>query len=126
VAAVTDAELHAQRLDGQVVLSIHGEIDLENAGRARERIVRAVPSGAQGIVLDLTNVSHLDSAGVRLLFDLARRLRERRQELAVVAPSQSLLRDVLAVVSLDRVAAVAETLDEALAGLRQWEEELGP
>ena len=123
---MTDAELHAQRLDGQVVLSVHGEIDLENAGRARERIVSAVPSGAQGIVLDLSNVSHLDSAGVRLLFDLARRLRERRQELAVVAPSQSLLRDVLAVVSLDRVAAVAETLDEALAGLRQWEEELGP
>ena len=123
---MTDAELHAQRLDGQVVLSVHGEIDLENAGRARERIVRAVPSGARGIVLDLTNVSHLDSAGVRLLFDLARRLHERRQELAVVAPSQSLLRDVLAVVSLDRVAAVAETLDEALAGLRQWEEELGP
>ena len=123
---MTDAELHAQRLDGQVVLSIHGEIDLENAGRARERIVRAVPSGAQGIVLDLTNVSHLDSAGVRLLFDLARRLHERRQELAVVAPSQSLLRDVLAVVSLDRVAAVAETLDEALAGLRAWEDELDP
>lgn len=123
---MTDAELHAQRLDGQVVLSVHGEIDLENAGRARERIVRAVPSGAQGIVLDLTNVSHLDSAGVRLLFDLARRLHERRQELAVVAPSQSLLRDVLAVVSLDRVAAVAETLDEALAGLRAWEDELGP
>ena len=123
---MTDAELHAQRLDGQVVLSVHGEIDLENAGRARERIVRAVPSGAQGIVLDLTNVSHLDSAGVRLLFDLARRLHERRQELAVVAPSQSLLRDVLAVVSLDRVAAVAETLDEALAGLREWDGELGP
>ena len=123
---MTDAELHAQRLDGQVVLSVHGEIDLENAGRARERIVRAVPSGAQGIVLDLTNVSHLDSAGVRLLFDLARRLRERRQELAVVAPSQSLLRDVLAVVSLDRVAAVAETLDEALAGLREWDGEPGP
>ena len=123
---MTDAELHAQRLDGQVVLSVHGEIDLENAGRARERIVRAVPSGAQGIVLDLTNVSHLDSAGVQLLFDLARRLQERRQELAVVAPSQSLLRDVLAVVSLDRVAAVAETLDEALAGLRAWEDELGP
>jgi anti-anti-sigma factor len=126
VAGVTDAELHAQRLDGQVVLSVTGEIDLENAGRARERIVSSVPSGAQGIVLDLSNVSHLDSAGVRLLFDLARRLRDRRQELAVVAPSHSLLRDILAVVSLDRVATVTETLDEALAGLRAWDGELGP
>ena len=47
---MTDAELHAQRLDGQVVLSVHGEIDLENAGRARERIVRAVPSGEKFVL----------------------------------------------------------------------------
>jgi anti-anti-sigma factor len=123
---VTDAELYASSLDGQVVLTVRGEIDLENAGRARERIVSEVPSDAQGIVLDLSKVSHLDSAGVRLLFDLARRLRDRRQELAVVAPAQSLLRDILAVVALDRVASVTETLDEALAGLREWDGELGP
>jgi anti-anti-sigma factor len=122
---VTDADLHAQRLDGQMVLSVRGEIDLENAGRARERIVGAVPTGTRGLVLDLSDVSHLDSAGIRLLFDLARRLRDRRQELAVVAPAQSLLRDVLAVVALDRVAAVAATLDEALAGLRAGEGERG-
>ena len=111
---MTDAELHAQRLDGQVVLSVHGEIDLENAGRARERIVRAVPSGAQGIVLDLTNVSHLDSAGVRLLFDLAARLDERRHDLAIVVARDSLLREVVDVVRLDRVATVVDTVDEAL------------
>jgi hypothetical protein len=30
------------------------------------------------------------------------------------------------VVSLDRVATDTETLDEALAGLRAWDGELGP
>jgi anti-anti-sigma factor len=111
---VTDAEVHSQRLDGRVVVSLSGEIDLENAGRARNRIVRELTDVRRGVVLDLTGVSYLDSAGVRLLFDLAGRLRERRQQLAVVAPLQSLARDVLRVVSLESVVLVADTLDEAL------------
>jgi stage II sporulation protein AA (anti-sigma F factor antagonist) len=118
VAAVTDAELHSQRLDGGLVLSLSGEIDLENAGRARERIVDEVGDGRRRVVLDLSGVSHLDSAGVRLLFDLAGRMEERRQELAVVAPLKSLPRDVLSVVALETVVPVADTLDEALGRVR--------
>jgi len=115
---VTDAELHSQRLDGGLVLSLSGEIDLENAGRARERIVDEVGDGRRRVVLDLSGVSHLDSAGVRLLFDLAGRMEERRQELAVVAPLKSLPRDVLSVVALETVVPVADTLDEALGRVR--------
>ena len=115
---MTRAELHSQRLDGGVVLSLSGEIDLENAGRAREQIVDELGDVRRGVVLDLTGVSHLDSAGVRLLFDLAGRMQERRQELAVVAPSQSLARDVLRVVALESVVPIADTLDEALGRVR--------
>jgi len=115
---VTEAALHSQRLDGGVVLSLSGEIDLENAGRARDRIVDELRDLRNGVVLDLTGISHLDSAGVRLLFDLAGRMQERRQELAVVAPTQSLARDVIRVVALDSVVPVAETLDEALGRVR--------
>ena len=115
---MTDAALHSQRLDGGVVLSLSGEIDLENAGRARDRIVDELGDVRDGVVLDLTGISHLDSAGVRLLFDVAGRLQERRQELAVVAPPRSLARDVIRVVALESVVPVAETLDEALGRVR--------
>ena len=50
---MTEADVHAQSLDGTVVLTLCGEIDLENAGRMRERIAAAVPHTAQGIVVDL-------------------------------------------------------------------------
>ena len=115
---MTDAELHSQRLAGGTVLSLSGEIDLENAGRARDRIVDQLGDERDGVVLDLSGVSHLDSAGVRLLFDLAGRMSERRQELAVVAPMDSLARDVLKVVALESVVPVADTLEEALGRVR--------
>jgi anti-anti-sigma factor len=111
---VTEAHLHAQRFDDRVVVSINGEIDLENAGRTRDGIVKAVSGTPRRIVLDLSDVGHIDSAGIRLLFDLAGRLEERRLSLAIVAPSKSLLREVLEVVRLERVAAVVESLDDAL------------
>ena len=111
---MTEADLHAHSLDGHIVLSLRGEIDLENAGRMHERIVNAVPHTTQGIVVDLTAVSHMDSAGVRLLFDLAARLGERRLDVAIVAPPATLLREVLDVVRLDSVATLVESLDEAL------------
>ena len=96
------------------MLTVCGEIDLENAGRMRERIAAAVPHPAQGIVVDLSGVSHIDSAGIRLLFDLASRLGERRLGVAIVAPSHTLLRELLDVVRLSSVATVFETVDEAL------------
>ena len=65
-------------------------------------------------MLDLAQVTHVDSAGVRLLFDLAGRLGERRLEVAIVVPSGSLLREVIEVVRLESVVAVVESVDEAL------------
>ena len=123
---MTDATLHSQRIDGGVVLSLSGEIDLENAGRARDRIVDELGSGRNGVVLDLTGISHLDSAGVRLLFDLAGRMQEHRQQLAVVAPPDTLARDVLRVVSLETVVPVTDTLDEALGHVRHRPSSAGP
>jgi anti-anti-sigma factor len=111
---MTEAQLHSQSLEERVVVSIRGEIDLENAGRARDRILTAIPRAARGLVLDLSQVTHMDSAGVRLLFDLAGRLGERRLDVTIVAPVNSLLREVFEVVRLESVVAVVSSVDEAL------------
>jgi anti-anti-sigma factor len=111
---MTEAQVHSQILEDRVVVSISGEIDLENAARVRDRIFSAISRAARGLVLDLSQVTHMDSAGVRLLFDLAGRLDERRMDVTVVAPADSLLREVIEVVRLESVVAVAESVDEAL------------
>lgn len=111
---MTDAELTVDRGDGGVVVTLAGEVDLANVDGIRERIEVEVENASWALILDLSPLRYLDSAGVRLLFELSSRLADRRQELIVVAPEGTTPRGVLNLVSIDRVARLAESLDEAL------------
>ena len=78
--------------------------------RSAHRLRRhAVTNRARGLVLDLSAVTFLDSTGLRLVFRLARRLRDRQQSLRLVVPEGARISRVL---SLSGVAAVAEIVSE--------------
>jgi anti-anti-sigma factor len=72
-----------------------GEIDLSNVDALASSLRATVPNTAAGLVLDLTRVTYLDSTGIRLLFELARELADRQQDVQVVSPHASPLRRVL-------------------------------
>jgi anti-sigma B factor antagonist len=54
-----------QRPDGTAVLTAVGEIDMSNAGQLRDALAQA---GGAPLVIDLTSVEYLDSAGLTVLF----------------------------------------------------------
>jgi len=68
-------------------------------------------------VVDFTGLEFIDSSGIAMLFNLARRLGSRRQELHVVAVGGTPVARVLEIVEFDRAAPVHETRDAALAQL---------
>ena len=105
-----------------MIASLEGEIDLSNAEALRHQIVEAVPNHAFGLVVDLTGVSYLDSSGVRLLFDTARRLERRQQRLATISPAASPVRELLVMVGGANRLGLHESLDDALAWVRAHEE----
>jgi anti-sigma B factor antagonist len=98
------AELDVEDRDGVRVARIEGELDLSNVVDVGEALVASVDADAIGLVLDMTGLRHIDSAGVRMLFDLRRRLVQRRQALALAVPERARIRDVL------DLAAVGETV----------------
>jgi anti-sigma B factor antagonist len=98
---------------GVVLARLAGEVDLANAHDLEETIVAAVPNTALGMVLDLTTVTYLDSAGVLLLLDLVSRFQWRGQELALVAPAESRVRRVLSLAGTEGVVVLDTTTDEA-------------
>jgi anti-anti-sigma factor len=101
---------------GEVVIArVTGELDLAGAPSTGEAIGEAVPASARGLVVDFTGLEFIDSSGIAMLFNLARRLGSRRQELRVVAVDGKPVARVLEIVEFDRAAPVHETLDEALA-----------
>jgi anti-anti-sigma factor len=112
---VTSAEVSIERRDGTVVAHLSGEVDMTNSARVREELLISVPNDALALVVDLNGCRYLDSAAIEVLFDLARRLGRRRQELRLVLPQTSPLARVLTFTDVQSVAGMHETLDSALA-----------
>jgi anti-anti-sigma factor len=92
------------------VVRLTGEIDRANAGELERRLYALVPDP---VVIDLSGLAFLGSAGLQVLFALA----QRCERLAVVAPRRSAFRRALEVAELGRVAHLADTLEAALAHL---------
>ena len=97
------------------VASVRGELDISNSAATGEAIATDITSEARGLIVDFTDLSFLDSSAVSMLFNLARRLSERRQELRVVAPRDAAVARVLDIVEFNSAASVHETVDDALA-----------
>ena len=111
--AVVESEPHGDH----VVVRISGELDVFNAEPATKEIEQAIPTGAHGAAIDLTEVSFLDSTAIRKLFGLTARLAERRQRTVIVTPDGSTVQRTLQLVAFSRAAPMHETLDEALEAL---------
>jgi len=101
-----------------VVARVAGEVDLSNAGDLQQSMLDAVPNTAEGMVVDLSVVSYLDSSGIRMLGEIGERLGWREQRFAVVAPTGSRVRSVLTIAGAESVVPVEDSLDTALERVR--------
>lgn len=101
-----------------VVARLAGEVDLSNAGDLQQSMLDAVPNTAEGMVVDLSVVSYLDSSGIRMLGEMAERLNWREQRFAVVAPEGSRVRGVLTIAGAEAVVPYEDSLEAALDRVR--------
>ena len=109
------AEL-ALTVEGDVpVAALEGEVDMSNARDLRDSLLEAVTNHAPGLVIDLTRTTYLDSAGIHVVFDLARKLQARQQQLRLVVPSGATIRRVLTLTNVSAVAPMHEEWEEAVA-----------
>lgn len=104
--------------DGRVVIArLTGELDLSNAANIGGVLTERVPNTALALVLDLTDVEYLDSAGIHLIYELREKLRARGQSLRLVIPGASPAGDALTLAGVSGHVATSETIDAALNGL---------
>jgi stage II sporulation protein AA (anti-sigma F factor antagonist) len=94
------------------VARVSGEIDLTNAPRLRDELL-AMTADIEALIVDLTEVPYLDSAGVKALFQVARDLRRRDQAFLVTLPTGSPLRRVLKITGFHEVAAICDDVEAA-------------
>ena len=116
------ADVAIQRHGHVPVAQIKGEVDMSNASDLSLALQRAVEQKASGLVIDLTETSYLDSAGLHFIFELGKRLRDRGQRLVLVVPVTSVLDRLLSLVKVDSLAPMERTLEGALGRLATHEQ----
>jgi len=85
----------------------------------RDGLSRRLTNVGPGLILDLSEATYLDSAGIEFLFDLARRLRTSGQRLCLVVPARAPMRRVLDLCDIDEIASMDVTVDAAVEGLHE-------
>jgi anti-anti-sigma factor len=100
--------------DGVQVARLTGEVDLSNADSIGDAIAETTPNHMVGLILDLSQLRYLDSAGIQLIYRLRERLRARGQSLSLVVPAGSPSNDALRLAGVALHAPISETLQDAL------------
>jgi anti-anti-sigma factor len=108
------ADVQITHAPGAIVAHLVGEVDMSNAEDLGAAVIAATPNGAQGVVLDLTRVDYLDSAGIYVIHGMRASLQARGQALVLVIPANSPVHDSLRLSGAERPGEVVEEVAEAL------------
>lgn len=74
---------------GQVVLRVHGELDLATVAELKDAVSAQLPAQLTTLYLDLTDTSFMDSTGARELTRSARAAAERGTALQIICPLEN-------------------------------------
>jgi anti-sigma B factor antagonist len=97
---------------GNHIVLLHGEVDLESSPKARQIMLEAVGRGEK-ILVDLASVTYMDSSGIASLVEAFQRARKKEIGFALVSVNPAVLR-VLHLARLDQVFIIHDNLESAL------------
>jgi anti-sigma B factor antagonist len=109
-----DGNFEVSDLDhnGVPVLAIRGEIDVATAPRLRERLLELADKSPSVAIVDLTEVSFIDSTALGVLVSGAKRFRGGGGDLRLVVTEPHIAK-VFAITGLDDVFAIYPSAHEA-------------
>ena len=87
--------------DGTRLVTLGGELDLLTAGAEIEELLEECAEGACHVVLDMSQVTFIDSSGLALLVKTDRRLCSAERRLVILRPHPN-VRRILEISGLDQ------------------------
>jgi anti-sigma B factor antagonist len=109
-------DLHVTTTAGYIMVQVTGEIDMASAPELRDCLHQTINAGSRQLIVDLRQVSFIDSMGLGVLVGTRRHLRAQHPgdgSLQLIGAEGLVLR-VLRVSGLDRVFPPHATLADAL------------
>jgi len=109
-------EISIDRVEDHVICRPVGELDAFTVGQFRDSLTEL--AGGERVLIDLSGVPFLDSAGLGALIGGVRRAREGGGDVAVYGARAAVAR-LLHTTGFDRVATVSDSEGEALKALAE-------
>lgn len=100
---------------GAAVAMLSGDVDLERSPLVRRALLEALRD-RRPLIVDLSQVSYIDSSGIASLVEAYQTARKQDTPFLLAAVSPKALR-VMQLARLDRVFALHDSLDDALAAV---------
>ena len=100
---------------GVTIVCLAGEVDLENSPKAREVLLGCL-KGATAILVDLKDVTYIDSSGVASLVEAFQGAKKQGTAFALAEVNPA-ARRVLELARLDRVFTIHATVAEGIDGV---------
>jgi anti-anti-sigma factor len=104
-------DLSTKRIEDRAVVSVRGEVDLETATAMGDHALAALRDVSPHLVLDLTQVTFMDSTGLKVLLSIQRRADLAGGSLVLAGPTRP-VRKILALTGLDQTLRVVDSVDE--------------
>jgi anti-sigma B factor antagonist len=113
-----EATVEDATIDGETaVLPVGGEIDYAASPQLREQIGACIKSGVRHLVLDLSQVTFIDSTAVGVLVHAAIKLQEDTGGSLVVVCSNPNVLQIFELTGLDSTIALHDSREQALSAL---------
>lgn len=97
------------------MLVLNGSLDASTHGDLEEKAMEIIDGGARNLLLDLSSVSYMGSAGLRAFHIISNRLKETEPagKIKLVNPSEAVSK-VMKTLGFDSFFDVQKSIDEAI------------
>ena len=110
-------DIHEDRKDGFLVLGLEGRLDAVSSKMFEEKILALVDGGERRIVIDLSRLDYVSSAGLRVFLVASKRLTPVGGKV-VLCSVQEPVKQVFDIVGFYSIFSILNSKDEALNSLR--------
>lgn len=100
------------------IIAPEGELDLASLEDFRREVREIILAGDGAIIIDLSDLSFIDSSGLAAVIEAHELLNHDGRRLAVIAPRGTVASQILTLTGLRQRLSVSETRATALAAVR--------
>jgi len=110
-------EIREAKINGTAVVALEGRVDASNAGNVEQKLLGLIDGGERRLVLDLSALEYVSSAGLRVFLLAAKRISAAGGKLALAAVRDA-VKEVLDMAGFSAIFQIVPTQKDALAAVQ--------